>query len=197
MRSSFSGCEGSLGFLMMLSGNSWIAPSVIAGWKFCTIWFYLAAISAVPALALYVGGILLSPNVDVIAATWDLPFRILAASAVLAIPTGAIALCLSSMTQESRFAGFGWFAIWILGWFTFTIMTSAEALGGGGSSIDMDRVIHRWSHVSLYHMLGSVQSWVFGFESFFDVRWSFAILAALTITCLVLLNRNVMAPMRA
>ena len=54
--------------------------------KFLTVWFYLAMISTVPAIALYALGVVLSPQLDVVLATWDLPLRIVAASAVLAIP---------------------------------------------------------------------------------------------------------------
>ena len=84
-------------------------------------------ISTVPALGLYLLGVLLSPNLNVVWETWDLPFRILAASAVLVVPTGSLALCLSSMTQETRYAGFAWFAVWILGWFTYVVMMLVEA----------------------------------------------------------------------
>ena len=74
--------------------------------KFLIVWFYLAMISTAPALALYVLGVLLSPELGVLLATWDLPLRILGASAVLGIPTAALALWFSSMTQESRYASF-------------------------------------------------------------------------------------------
>lgn len=162
--------------------------------KFLTVWAYLALISTLPALSLYLVGVLLSPELEVVWATWDLPFRILLASAALMIPTAALALCLSSMTQESRYAGFAWFAIWILGWFTVGVATSVTATNQnqpgrqfGGS----------WSHLSLYHTLGEVQSWIFGIARFSDVWISAAILVVLTVVTLTLLYRNVAAPMRA
>ena len=55
--------------------------------KLASVWAYLSVISTMPALALYVLGVLLSPNLGVVSATWDLPFRIVAASLVLMLPT--------------------------------------------------------------------------------------------------------------
>lgn len=161
--------------------------------KLFTVWFYLVAISTLPALVLYVVGILLSPQLSVVTATWDLPLRILCASAALGIPTAALALCLSSMTEESRYAAFGWFTIWILGSFTYGIMASAEAFHTGD---DRGGVVDRWSHCSLYHTLGRVQSWIFGFRSFSDVQYAAVILIIITVVSLIILSRRVTAPMR-
>ena len=161
--------------------------------KFVTVWFYLVLISTLPALALYLLGILLSPNVAVVTATWDLPLRVLGASAVLTIPTAALALFLSSMTQESRYAGFAWFAIWVLGWVTHGIMSAAEA---ARSSRTGGEILGRWSNLSLYHTLGQVQSWVFGFTEFKDVVLPTLILVVITVVCLILLFRRVAVPMR-
>lgn len=158
--------------------------------KSATVWFYLAMIASAPALSLYTLGILLSPNIDVILATWDLPLRILAASAVLMIPTTALALCISSMTEESRYAGFAWFAIWIMGWFTYGILTSVEVASGS------DGDVTRWTYLSLYHMLGQVQSWVFGFADFSDTLVVASLLIILTVVSLGVLFNRVSAPMR-
>lgn len=161
--------------------------------KFITVWFYLVMITALPALSLYILGILLSPQLDVVRATWDLPLRILAASAVLMVPTASLALCLSSLTQESRYAGFAWFTIWILGWFTYAVMMiSGQMAAGDSTMIEADW----WVHLSLYHTLGQVQSWVFGFEKFSEVFLSTVVLCTLTAVSLLVLFRRVAAPMR-
>ena len=176
--------------------------------KLASLWAYLAIISTVPALALYLMGILLSPNLSVISATWDLPFRILGASAVLMIPTSVLALCFSSMTQESRYAGFAWFAIWILGWFTYVTVTSAQAYKSGNEAYmtraEVNQARHYqfeikqspWTHLSLYHTLGRVQRWVFGFARFEDVAFSAAFLVSITLLSLSILYRRISAPMR-
>ncbi len=171
--------------------------------KLASVWVYLSVISTLPALTLYVLGVLLSPNLGVVSATWDLPFRIVAASLVLMLPTSILALCFSSLTQESRYAGFGWFAVWIMGWFTFTAASSAEAFGtmrAQQEAIQAGRqmVVEQsaWTHVSLYHTLGRVQSWVFGFAEFRDVLVSSVILVAVTVIALMVLLRRISAPMR-
>lgn len=171
--------------------------------KLSSLWVYLSVISTLPALALYVLGVLLSPNLSVVSATWDLPFRIVAASVVLMLPTSVLALCFSSMTQESRYAGFGWFAVWILGWFTYTAASSAEAFEQMNAHQDVFRpggqiVLQQssWTHVSLYHTLGRVQSWVFGFAEFRDVMVSAVILIGVTLIALAILLRRISAPMR-
>ena len=171
--------------------------------KLSSVWVYLSVISTLPALALYVLGVLLSPNLSVVSATWDLPFRIVAASVVLMLPTSVLALCFSSLTQESRYAGFGWFAVWILGWFTYTAASSAEAFEQMNAQQEVFRpggqiVLQQssWTHVSLYHTLGRVQSWVFGFAEFREVWVSSVILIAVTLIALVVLLRRISAPMR-
>jgi ABC-type transport system involved in multi-copper enzyme maturation permease subunit len=161
--------------------------------KLMTVWFYLLVIATAPALVLYVGGVLLSSQVSVLAATWDLPLRILGASAVLAIPTASLALCFSSMTQESRYASFAWFNVWILGWVTYGALTSADAVNRH-SALDQPS---RWTVFSLYHLLGRVQSWIFGFAEFSSIRLYAFILIIVTVVSLALLYRRVSAPMRA
>jgi ABC-type transport system involved in multi-copper enzyme maturation permease subunit len=169
--------------------------------KLATVWAYLLFISTMPALALYVLGVLLSPTLGVFTATWDLPLRILVASIVLMVPTSVLALCLSSLTQESRYAGFAWFALWILGWFTYVAVTSVEAFNAQQYAFQHPGEVpvmaeSAWTHLSLYHTLGRVQSWVFGFADFGDVVVSSAILVAVTAVSLVVLYRKISAPMR-
>ena len=168
--------------------------------KLASVWAYLSVISTLPSLALYVLGVLLSPSLNVVTATWDLPLRIVAASVVLMLPTSVLALCFSSLTQESRYAGFAWFASWILGWFTFGAATAGDALSAqmSGGRMGREMVLEQspWTHVSLYHTLGRVQSWVFGFVGFREVWISAMILIAVTVIALAFLLRRISAPMR-
>lgn len=167
--------------------------------KTASICVYMLAISALPALLLYVLGILLSPDLEVVWATWDLPLRIVAASAMLMVPMATLALCMSSMTQESRYASFAWFSLWILGWFTYGVMTSIDmihAFEQADKTGSMPEVTRDWSYLSLYHTLGNVQSWAFGFSDFESVKLSAAILIVITIISLAILIRRVAAPMR-
>ena len=110
-----------------------LTPSEYILGKSAVIWFFLAMISTLPALGLYVLGVLLSPDLSVVLETWDIPLRILAASAVLLVPTTAVALCYSSMSTESRYTTFGWFATWIMGSVAYRTLTFA------GGPDDFDR----------------------------------------------------------
>ena len=69
--------------------------------KAAVVWCYLLLITTLPALTLYVMAVLFSPDLSVVEHTWDLPLRILAASAVLMIPTTAVALFFSSLTYNA------------------------------------------------------------------------------------------------
>ena len=53
-----------------------------------------------------------------------------------------------------------------------------------------------WTNLSLYHTLGRVQSWVFGFTPFEDVLVPLGILMSVTLLSLLILLRKISAPMR-
>jgi ABC-2 type transport system permease protein len=132
--------------------------------KLCVVWFYLAIITTVPALVLYLIGVFLSPDLGVVSQTWDLPLRVLAASVWLIVPTSLVALAFSSLTIDSRYAAFAWFAMWVLGWAAYSILTLVQISVQGGPmrrrrwSADAAH----WEFLSPYHILGRVQQWCFG-----------------------------------
>ena len=82
---------------------------------------YLLFITTVPALGCYLFGVALSSDLSVLADTWDLPFRIVLASLIFIIPAASVALMFSSLTSESRFAAFAWFAFWGLGFIAWNV----------------------------------------------------------------------------
>lgn len=90
--------------------------------KSSIVWFYLCLVTTIPALILYGMGVLLSAEWRVVFDTWQLPLRILLASAILVIPTTALALAFSACTLESRYATLAWIATWVLGWVAYTVM---------------------------------------------------------------------------
>jgi hypothetical protein len=155
--------------------------------KSVVVWFYLAMITTLPALALYVLAVSVSPDLSVVAYTWDLPLRVLGASIWLMLPTTAVALCFSSMTTDSRYAAYAWVALWVLGFVTYAILGPLS-----GEGLDT-----QWSLVSFYHTLGRVQAWVFGVQhSFSDVLPSIAMLVLVTGGATVLLLQRIASPMR-
>ncbi|MFP6671576.1 MAG: ABC transporter permease subunit [Pirellulaceae bacterium] len=162
--------------------------------KAMTICFYLALITTVPALVLYLLGIALSPGISVVMDTYDLPVRIILASLVLIIPTTSLALCFSSLTSESRYAGYMWFATWILGWVLFSVMRTVIVLQTSVTQVAFES---NWSLLSLYHTLGEVQVWVFGLQpDFSKVVPSLVLLVAITVLSWSILMRRVTAPLR-
>ena len=146
-------------------------------------------VTALPALTLYLVGVMLSADASVIQSTWDIPVRIVVASVVLLIPTTSLALGISSLTKHSRYVSFIWFAIWILGWVAYANLTFASQVTNTDPG--------RWDLVSLYHVLGIVQGWVFGITPQFEgVLPAAVLLLAITVLFVPILYRRVSAPIR-
>ncbi|MFK7822403.1 MAG: ABC transporter permease [Planctomycetaceae bacterium] len=166
--------------------------------KSATVWVFLSAITTLPALFMYLMAIALSASPQVALDTWDIPLRILGASFVVIIPASAISLCFSSLTRDSRYAGFAWFALWTMGIVSWGFVgiwrlsqeSDNEAIWGDG--------LHRFEeYFSIHHIFGAVQRWVFGLESLWDVKGFVLILGLATLFSIVILFRRVSSPMRA
>jgi hypothetical protein len=154
---------------------------------------FLAAVTTLPALVLYLIGLVFSPDISAILSTWDIPLRILLASVSLILPTASLAVMLSSMTQESRFAAFAWFAIWALGYGAYLAVIITRAATGRmelGDAMN-DPAVVQWAPISLYNCLGQVQTWIFGFDSFANTWPCLLTLALVTVVSLVLFFRNI------
>lgn len=158
---------------------------------------YLMLVTTFPALVLYVLGVSMSPDLSVIPLTWDIPLRILVASAILIIPCSALSLMLSSLTQESRFASFAWFAVWVLGHGAWTAVWMGAIRGKQqlGEAL-VDPSIRRWEFLSLYNNLGRAQSWIFGLDTLQNALPALCILAFVTILSFIVLFRRVSGPIR-
>jgi|GEM_PF-373874 len=99
----------------------------VAG-KLLILGLLVASITMLPALALWMMGVAVSPSIWVAVTTWDLPVRIIVASLALAIPTVFMALAYSSLTAESRIASFAWFATWAACWIAHASLTTADMM---------------------------------------------------------------------
>ncbi len=168
--------------------------------KLCIPAAFIMAVTTLPALALYIFAIMMSPSLTVFWSTWDIPLRILGASVALVVPTSAIALMLSSLTHESRFANFSWFAVWALGHGAWLAIVLATAMGSPQNAfhpaVQNSAQVKNWSMLSLYNCLGDVQAFIFGFESLSDVWRGTLALACITIFSLIVLYRRISAPVR-
>ena len=163
--------------------------------KAMTLVIFIALITTLPAIALYLFAVLLSPDLSVIWQTYDIPLRILGASLVLVIPTVTLALALSSLTQETRFAAFAWFAIWALGhgaWLAILGAVAAQkSMPPIASEVLNDPTTQTWSILSLYNNLGDVQIWLFGFGEFNDAFLGICGLSMITVVSAFVLYRQI------
>ena len=175
--------------------------------KSAVIWFFLATITTVPAMLLYLLGVLLSPDLSVVAQTWDIPLRILGASVVLIVPTTMLAVLYSSLTSESRYATFAWLATWVMGFVAYNLLTfTTAAIARGGrvrgrrrrdpfaepENFDID--LDQWRWLSPYHTLGKVEAWVFGLDSTEASVWPFVfVLIGLTAGGFWIVRKRILA----
>ncbi len=168
--------------------------------KLCIPGAFIIAVTTLPALALYLFAILMSPNLSVFWSTWDIPIRILVATVALVIPTSSVVLMLSSLTQESRFANFSWFAVWTLGhgaWLAIVVATAMQMqLPPVSAEVLQSNTVQNWSALSLYNCLGTTQAWIFGFASFSEAWRGVLALLGITLVSLVILYRRVSAPIQ-
>ena len=169
------------------------------------VWVFLAGLTTLPALMLYCMGVALSPSMSVLLVTWDLPLRIIIASVVLCVPTTLFALTLSSLTRESIFASFGWFAVWIMGSIAYGIMTVVEGVVRMNNNVDQPNFVGfvesglegNWSWLSPLQTLENLQSWVFGMDQETgSIGLAFALVSLVCVICLIILRRRIVAPIR-
>lgn len=105
--------------------------------KFFVVAAFLAFITMVPALGCYVFGVALSSDPGAFFDTWDLPLRIVLAASIFIVPAVSVSLMFSSLTSESRFAAFAWFATWGLGAVAWQVL-SVSMINGQTQSIYRD-----------------------------------------------------------
>lgn len=140
------------------------------------VWAYTVFITTGPALTLYIFAISISPGFRVVGDTWMLPLIILVASLVVMIPTAALILFLSSLTEKTRIAQFSWYGIWFLSWIAYSILSTNFTEGE-----DVNRA---WEHLSLFHLLQRIEAYLFGFEESIESAVPSALLlAAVTLFC--------------
>jgi len=155
--------------------------------KAASIACYVLVVTFLPGITLYVTGVLLSPDISIVLDTWDIPLRIVGATITMVVPTTCLGLMLSSLTTETRFASFAWFAVWIFGLFSNTV-TSAFVAIGGETPLEM---------LSLFHVIADVQAWLLDVrpDVELDVIGPLSVLITVTIVSLTILYKRVSAPM--
>jgi hypothetical protein len=156
--------------------------------KCATVLCYLLLTCTLPQLLLYVFGVLLSPDISVVGQTWDLPLRSLVASVTIIVPTTLLSLMLSSLTVETRFATFGWFAIWVFGLAAFVVMRNLNG--------DTSELVLRLSF--LFLLFSDLSVAILDIPSLSPhADTQFAFILALCVVCFAVIYRKVSAPLRA
>jgi len=159
--------------------------------KCATVAFFLFLTGTLPQLLLYLFAVLLSPDASVIAYTWDLPIRVVIASAAMIVPTTLLALMLSSLTIESRFATFGWFFIWIFGLSAFLMMSGVDGING-----DTSGLVLRLSF--LFLLFSDMSTAILGIPTLVShAETQFVFAAVLSVVSFTVIFRKVSAPLRA
>ncbi len=155
--------------------------------KAASIACYVLVVTFLPGVSLYVAGVLLSPDISIVLDTWDIPLRIVGATITMMVPTTCLGLMLSSLTTETRFASFGWFAVWIFGLFSNTVTSTFVAIGGE-TPLQM---------LSLFHVIADVQAWLLDVrpDTEVDIVGPMSVLITVTIVSLTILYKRVSAPM--
>ena len=157
--------------------------------KFSTVAGFLLITCTIPQLMLFLFALLLSPDISVLQFTWDIPLRALLASAAIIIPTSLLALMLSSLTVESRFATFGWFCIWIFGLMAYTV--SAGVNNGPPEGV--------LRAVFLCQMCADLSAWIMDVPLTHpqDLGLQIATTIGITLISMAVIFRKVSEPMRA
>lgn len=166
----------------------------IAG-KFAAIAAFLMLTCMLPQVLLYLFAVLLSPDISVVQLTWDLPLRAMLASAMMIVPTTMLALMLSSLTTETRFATFGWFTIWIFGFVAW--LTVVQSTGDTSEwLLRMAFLFLLFSDIAAHQMNLAVDlPNLPTLTPYIEAQYTFAVL--LTVVCATVVFRRVSAPLQA
>lgn len=155
--------------------------------KAATILFYTSLVTLLPGLLLYFIGVALSPQISIVAYTWDIPLRVFAVSAMITIPCAFLSLMFSSMTTESRYASMAWFVVWICGFATYA---AVGIFPGSDTNVLIQSL-------SLFHLFRDIGGWMLDVNTgVTEIETRIAVLVVLTIVSVAILFRRVSAPMK-
>ncbi|MBI4563881.1 MAG: ABC transporter permease subunit [Planctomycetes bacterium] len=176
------------------------------GGKASVMLFFVFVVTLFPAIVLYAISIAFSPSLSALFQTGTTIFQIVAVAAVIAIPATLVVLSLSSLTEDSRYATFGWISLWLVGEVSYRILSNIPQLAD-----------HRWIFLLSVRKTTSVL-----IEAIFDVvrqiralgrsdavnrvleqvqtpypPWlGLVFLTALSLVCLCVVFRRISKPMR-
>ena len=81
--------------------------------------------------------------------------------------------------------------LWVVGWVAYAVLTAVDLSMLHRSPRE---IASRWTVLSLYHVLGELQTWIFGFEVVLGRVWySAGLLSGLTAVSLAIIYRRLWA----
>lgn len=97
--------------------------------KFFILGFYISLISLIPALLLFFTKVLLSENLDFLKQYYWVPFSLTGFYLLITVVYGGLILALSSLGKGARFAGIGFFGLYILSDLVKKLLSAAPTIG--------------------------------------------------------------------
>jgi len=93
---------------------------------------FVALVTLVPALLLYVISIAFSPSIGAFFETWTTLWRIVVVEVVLVVPVASVMLLFSSLVRDARFAAFGWIVVCLFGEVAYQALRRTPELRDSG-----------------------------------------------------------------
>jgi ABC-type transport system involved in multi-copper enzyme maturation permease subunit len=153
--------------------------------KFAIVFAALSMVTLVPGLLLFIGGRSLAPDALGDATHLMLIPKVIAASLVMIVPTIGIVLAMSALAKNPRFAGLGFFFIFVGSMVGQAIVRRATRSGSSGL-------------LSVQLCIQRVNEWIFSVKSTrvtsgMQPEVALVVLIAISIVCLVILRTRVRA----
>lgn len=148
--------------------------------KFLVVAAFIALVTFVPALLLYVVGVALSKDLAVVADTWRVLAGITLGSMVITLVAGVLVLACSALGRRSSHVALAWAALVLLSETAYVFVRDNRAMP--------------WAHLlSIRANVAQAVASIFGGprEYNFDPLWSWVVLAALVAAASAFLYRRV------
>jgi ABC-2 type transport system permease protein len=148
--------------------------------KLMVVAVFVAMVTLVPAMLLYVVAVILEKSLRVVAETWPVICAIVAGHLLITLVTGVPVLACSSLSRRSGYVAAAWAAL---------LIASETAHG-----LAHDAMAQKWSHLlSIRANTVQVLTRMFGTNPAYDCAWfwSLAVLAAVWLAALSVLARRV------
>jgi len=150
--------------------------------KLMVVGVFVAMVTCVPAVLIYVVGVILSKSIHIVADTWPTLLGIFGACLLTTVVAGVIVLACSSLSRRSGYVALVWAMLLVLSDAAYGLVRKTMGLG--------------WSHLlSVRANVAQVISQIFAVKPEYKFDWfaSVFVLAAVVVLAVGLLYRRVQA----